>query len=106
MPLIVFPWEPKQDKGEEQVFLDIAPAVEVYRLAFEKFLREARRPGDDGLSEYERLKANAELFQNMLAEAHTEVTQKYLERREDDYRQQDEILRIKRQFEAEQKKNR
>jgi hypothetical protein len=77
----VLPWIKVLPDKAAIVFEAKAPDIVVYPRAFKKYLARVKLPGEDGLTEYQRLKANAAMFQEMIAEERAAVLE---ERREKD----------------------
>ena len=59
---------------------ELAPDRLCYPLALERYLRRVKLPGEGGLTEYERLKSNAIMFQECLTTARQEITSEALNR--------------------------
>ena len=109
MPLVVTPWDEiplwKMDStsGSGAVWIDLAPDLDSYCLAFDRYLFAVKIPGEDDLSDYERLKYNAALFERLLNEARIEVVEEHLRIQAEDFQKQDELIRLKQEFEQERR---
>jgi hypothetical protein len=68
----------------EKVFHEEAPDLKTYPRAFARYLEGVKLPGDDGLTEYERLRHNQDLWDKLLTEARLEVKAEAFEEHEEE----------------------
>ena len=62
----------EREKSAE-VSIEKAHDLAVYPRAFTRYLEIVKLPGEGGLSEYERLRYNADLFTSLLFEVRTDI---------------------------------